>query len=118
MFAQSFFSFAGKSSADDVGIVNLQPIFSLPLGQGRSLSLGNSALIYDTSKSRWASLLLSANYGQVVGFAGYKWRPNAEVGYDFRGIFGTPKVDRPGRRRVAVAHPLMPVKTSLHVSTE
>ena len=91
LFAQTFFSFAGKSSAGDVGIVNLQPIFSLPLGGGRSLSLGNSALIYDTKKSRWASLMLGVNYGQVVGFAGRKWRPNAEIGYDFRDGFGTPR---------------------------
>jgi len=90
LFAQTFFSFAGKSSAADVGIVNVQPIFSLPLGDGRSLSLGNSALIYDTEKSSWASLMLGANYGQVVSFAGHKWRPNAEIDYDFRNSVGTP----------------------------
>ncbi len=84
LFAQTFFSFAGKRSAADVGIVNLQPIASLQLGAGRSLSLGNSALVYDTRKSRWASLLLSANYGQVVPFWGHSWRPNFEAGYDFR----------------------------------
>jgi hypothetical protein len=84
LFAQTFFSFAGNDSAPDVGIVNLQPIFSLPLGTGRSLSLGNSALIYDTAKSRWASLQLGLNYGQVVGWAGHKWRPNVEASYDFR----------------------------------
>lgn len=88
LFAQTFFSFAGNDSAADVGIVNLQPIFSLPLGGGRSLSLGNSALIYDTSKSRWASLQLGANYGHVVGFGGYKWRPNVELDYDFESIVG------------------------------
>jgi len=90
LFAQTFFSFAGNDSAADVGIVNLQPIFSLPLGGGRSLSLGNSALIYDTEKSRWASLQLGVNYGHVVGFGGHKWRPNVELDYDFRNSFGTP----------------------------
>jgi len=70
LFMQSFFSFAGKSSAPGVGIINLQPILSYQLGDGRSLSLGNSALLYDTEKSRWASLLASVNYGQVVGFGG------------------------------------------------
>ena len=49
----------------------------LPLGGGRSLSLGNSALVYDMESSRWTSLLLSVNYGQVVSFLGYKWRPNS-----------------------------------------
>ena len=91
LFAQTFFSFAGKGSAADVGIVNVQPIFSLPLGQGRSLSLGNSALIYDTRNSRWSSLMLGANYGQVVSFGGHKWRPNVELDYDFRDGFGTPR---------------------------
>jgi hypothetical protein len=91
LFAQTFFSFAGSSSAPDVGLVNLQPILSYQLGEGRSLSLGNSAFVYDTEKSRWASLALGANYGQVVTFAGHKWRPNVEVDYDFKDDYGNPK---------------------------
>ncbi len=91
LFVQSFFSFAGEASAPDVGILNIQPIFSWPLGGGRSLSIGNSALLYDTERSRWASLLASVNYGQVVTFAGHKWRPNVEVGYDFKDDPGNPK---------------------------
>ena len=92
LFAQTFFSFAGDDSAADVGIVNLQPIFSYQLGGGRSLSLGNSAFVYDTTKSRWASLALGVNYGQVVSLWGQKWRPNVEVDYDFQDRTGTPKV--------------------------
>jgi hypothetical protein len=91
LFAQTFFSYAGKDSAPNVGLMNLQPIFSYQLGDGRSLSLGNSALVYDTEKSRWASLNLGVNYGQVVGFAGHKWRPNVEVDYDFKDDYGNPK---------------------------
>ena len=91
LFTQTFFSFAGDDDAPDVGIVNLQPIFSYQLGGGRSLSLGNSALVYDTEKSRWASLNLGVNYGQVVTFAGHKWRPNIEADYDFRDVVGNPK---------------------------
>ena len=71
--------------------INLQPIFSYQLGDGRSLSLGNSALVYDTEKSRWASLNLGVNYGQVVTFAGHKWRPNIEADYDFKDDYGNPK---------------------------
>jgi hypothetical protein len=92
LFAQSFFSFAGKDSAPDVGLVNLQPIFSYQLGAGRSLSLGNSAIVYDFERSRWSSLLTSVNYGQVVSLWGQKWRPNIEVDYDFQDRTGTPKV--------------------------
>ena len=91
LFAQSFFSFAGKDGAPDVGLINLQPIFSYQLGDGRSLSLGNSAFVYDTHNSRWASLNLGLNYGQVVSFAGHKWRPNIEADYDFQDDYGNPK---------------------------
>jgi hypothetical protein len=88
LFTQTFFSFAGKSSAPAVGLMNIQPIYSYQLGEGRSLGLGNSALVYDFEKSRWSSLMLSVNYGQVVSFAGHKWRPNVEAGYDFKNDFG------------------------------
>jgi hypothetical protein len=91
LFAQSYFSYAGDDDAADVGIVNLQPIFSYRLGKGRSLSLGNSALIYDTEGRRWASLQLGLNYGQVLGFWGHKWRPNVEVDYDFKDDPGNPE---------------------------
>ncbi len=84
LFAQTFFSYAGDSHAPDVGLINLQPVFSYQLGKGRSLSVGNSAFIYDTENSRWSSLLLGVNYGFVVGWAGQKWRPNFEVDYDFK----------------------------------
>ena len=88
LFAQSFFSFAGDRNAPEVRLINLQPILGYQLGEGRSISLGNSALVYDFAKSRWSSLMLSANYGQVVGFWGHKWRPNLEAGYDFNNDFG------------------------------
>jgi hypothetical protein len=91
LFAQTFFSFAGSDNASDVGLINLQPIFSYPLGKGRTLSLGNSALVYDMENSRWASLQFGVNYGQVVSFGGHKWRPNVEVDYDFKDDPGNPK---------------------------
>jgi len=84
LFLQSFFSYAGDSDAADVGILNVQPILSYQLGRGRSLSLGTSSLVYDTEKSRCTSLMLGVNYGEVVGCAGHKWRPNFEVDYDFQ----------------------------------
>ena len=92
LFAQTFFSVAGDDAKPDVGVVNLQPIFSYQLGGGRSLSLGNSAFVYDTTKSRWASLALGVNYGQVISLWGQKWRPNVEVDYDFQDRTGNPKV--------------------------
>lgn len=92
LFAQTFFSVAGDDARPDVGIINLQPIFSYQMGGGRSLSLGNSAFVYDTKNSRWASLAVGANYGQVVTLWGQKWRPNVEVDYDFQDRVGTPKL--------------------------
>lgn len=91
LFTQTFFSYAGDSDAPDVGLVNLQPVFSYQLGKGRSLSVGNSAFVYDTENSRWASLMLGVNYGFVVGWAGHKWRPNFEINYDFKDDPGNSK---------------------------
>jgi hypothetical protein len=91
LFAQSFFSVAKQDGAADVGFLNLQPILGWQLGGGRSLSLGNSALIYDFERSRWASLLIGVNYGQVVSAWGQKWRPNVELDYDLRDVSGNPK---------------------------
>lgn len=88
LFAQTLFSYAGDDAAPDVGIINLQPIMSHPLGKGRSISLGNSALIYDIEKSQWTSLMVSVNYGQIVKLGGQKWKPNVEVGYEFKDDYG------------------------------
>lgn len=84
LFAQTFFSYAGDDDAADVGLINIQPVLSYQLGKGRSLSVGNSAFVYDTENSRWSSLMLGVNYGFVVGWKGQKWRPNFEVDYDFK----------------------------------
>jgi hypothetical protein len=91
LFTQTFFSIGGDKALPDVGIINIQPIFGYQLGQGRSLSLGSSALIYDTKHSRWSSLQLGVNYGQVVKAWGHMWRPNAEVNYDFQDRSGNPQ---------------------------
>ena len=91
LFTQTFFSIAGKADAPAVGILNLQPIFSYQLGGGRSLSLGNSALVYDTRQSRWQSLAAGLNYGQVLSLWGQKWRPNAEIDHDFQDRLGNPR---------------------------
>ena len=90
LFVQSYFSVAGKSSAANVGVINLQPILSHQLGGGRSISLGSSQLVYDVEKSRWASLQLGLNYGKVVSAFGQKWRPSVEADYDFRDLRGNP----------------------------
>lgn len=88
LFTQTFFSVGGDKALPDVGIINLQPIFGYQLGQGRSLSLGNSAFIYNTKLSRWDSLQLGLNYGQVLKAWGHMWRPNAEIDYDFQNRSG------------------------------
>ena len=47
--------------------------------------------MYDSERSRWASLQFSVNYGMVVSFIGQKWRRNVEVGYDFQDDIGNPQ---------------------------
>lgn len=91
LFMQSYFSVAGRDEAARVGVINLQPIFSHQLGGGRSLSLGSSQLVYDTANSRWSSLQLGLNYGQVLSAWGHKWRPSIEADYDFRDLRGNPR---------------------------
>lgn len=88
LFMQSYFSVAGDSKASDVGVINLQPIYSYQLGGGRSVSLGSSQLVYDTERSRWSSLQLGLSYGQVISAWGQKWRPSIEADYDFRDLPG------------------------------
>ena len=85
LFTQTFFSFAGKTTRRTSASSTSSPSSSYQLGEGRSLSLGNSALVYDTERSRWVVADAgSVNYGHVVGCAGHKWRPNIEVDYDFK----------------------------------
>jgi hypothetical protein len=83
LFLRSYWSIQGRSSAKDVGIVNLQPLYTLSLGGGRSLSLGDSQLEYDTAESKWKSLQFGIKFGQVFRAWGQKWKPTAEVDYDF-----------------------------------
>jgi len=69
LFVQSFFSLGGDATRPDVGI----------------------ALVYDTTRSRWSSLGLGLNYGQIVQFWGHTWRPNIELDHDFQDRPGNPK---------------------------
>ncbi len=106
LFAQTFFSFAGKDGAPDIGLDQPPAIFSYQLGDGRSLSLGNSALVYDTEKSRWASLNLGVNYGQVVSIRRAQVAPEHRGRLRLQGRLRQSEVDDPGEHRAAAAHPL------------
>ena len=83
LLLRSYFAIQGRKSAKNVGIVNLQPLYTLSLGGGRSLSLGDSQLEYDTAESKWKSLQFGIKFGQVFTGWGQKWKPTAEVDYDF-----------------------------------
>src|SRR5271165_74879 len=83
VFLRGYTSFAGSDKAKKVGIVNLQPLYVLKLGEGRALSLGETEAVYDTNKSRWKTLQVGLKFGQVVTIAGHKWKPTAEADYDF-----------------------------------
>ena len=91
---RTYWSVAGESSAKNVGIVNFQPNFTLQLGEGRTLSLGQTQLVYDTAASRWKSLQLGLKLGGVSrtrAWSGIRWKPTAEIDYDFRKIRGDPE---------------------------
>jgi len=88
---QSFFSFAGKDTTADVRLLNFQPIFSYQLAaddQFRSATARSCTTWRSRAGHRW---LASLSYGQVVSFAGHKWRPTIEAGYDFKDDTGNPK---------------------------
>jgi len=83
LYIRTYWSVSGESSAKDVGKVNLQPLYSLKLGHGQSLSLGQTQFVYDTIASRWNSLQVGLNYSRVFNLLGRRWTPNAEIDHDF-----------------------------------
>lgn len=88
---QSFFSVGGSSSAAHVGQINIQPVMALPLGEGRTLSLGSAGVLYDIERARWASIMPSLQYSWVTKLGGLNLRPQAEVSYELRDLTGNPK---------------------------
>ncbi len=89
-YVRSWFSINGPSYASNVGIVNLQPVLNIKLGDGQALSLGESQLEYDTVSSHWKSQRLGVKYDKVFTIGGRKWAPYAETGYDFESTKGNP----------------------------
>jgi hypothetical protein len=87
---RTWFSINGPSYASNVGIVNLQPVLNIKLGNGQALSLGETQLEYDTVTSHWKSLQLGVKYDKVFTIGGRKWAPYAETDYDFETTKGNP----------------------------
>ena len=83
MFVRSYSSFAGTERAKKVGIVNVQPLYTLKLGDGRTLSLGETEAVYNTAESKWKTLQVGLKFGQVVTLGSSKWKPTAEADYNF-----------------------------------
>lgn len=88
VFLREYSSFAGTETAKKVGIVNLQPIYDLSLGGGRSLSLGETEAVYDTATGKWKSLQVGLKFGQVFTIADHKWKATAEADYNFQDSSG------------------------------
>jgi hypothetical protein len=87
---RSWFSVNGPSYAKNVGIVNLQPVLNIKLGNGQALSLGESQLEWDTITNRWKSLQVGLKYDKAFTLADRKWAPYAEADYDFETRKGNP----------------------------
>jgi hypothetical protein len=88
---QSFFSIAGNDSARDVAQIALQPVMAIPLGGTKTLSLGNSGVLYDIERGRWASVAPSLQFSWLTNIGGLTWRPSFEVTYEFRDLPGNPR---------------------------
>jgi len=89
--AQTFFSIAGDDKARDVAQIALQPVMAIPLGGTKTLSLGNSGVLYDIERSRWASVAPSLQFSWLTDIWGLKWRPGLEVTHEFRDLPGNPR---------------------------
>lgn len=83
MFLRSYTSFAGSEKAKKVGIINLQPLYTLKVGNGSTLSLGETEAVYNTAESKWKTLQVGLKFGHVVTFGTGKWKPTAEADYNF-----------------------------------
>jgi hypothetical protein len=87
---RAWWSVDAPSYAKPVGIINLQPVINIKLGNGQALTLGQSQLEYDTVKGHWKSLQLGVRYDKVFTIADRKWTPYAETDYDFENTKGNP----------------------------
>ena len=93
----------GSDSAPDVGLINLQPIFSYQLGDGRSLSLGNSAL---RLRHREVALGVADARRQLRPGGrpvGPQVAPERRGRLRLQGRLRQPEVDVPRRHRAAAA---------------
>ena len=87
--AQSFFSFAGDGR--DVRQVAIQPVLAIPLGGTKTLSLGNSGVLYDLERSGWLSAAPSVQLSWMTDLWGMKLRPSFEVTHELRDLTGNPR---------------------------
>ena len=89
-YLRGWWSVDAPSNAKPVGIINLQPVLNIKLGNGQALTLGQSQLEYDTVKGHWKSLQLGVRYDKVFTIADRKWTPYVETDYDFEDTKGNP----------------------------
>lgn len=89
-YLRAWWSVDTPSNAKPVGIINLQPVVNIKLGNGQALSLGQTQLEYDTAKGHWKSLQLGLKYDKAFTIGGRKWAPYAEADYDFENTKGNP----------------------------
>jgi len=87
---RAWWSVDTPSNAKPVGIINLQPVLNIKLGDGQALSLGETQLEYDTVTSHWKSLQLGLKYDKVFTLGDRKWAPYFEADYDFEDTKGNP----------------------------
>jgi hypothetical protein len=89
-YLRAWWSLDAPSNVKPTGIINLQPVVNIKLGNGQALSLGQSQLEYDTVKGHWKSLQVGVKYDKAFTIGGRKWAPYAETDYDFENTKANP----------------------------
>ena len=89
--AQTFFSIAGDDKAGGVAQIALQPVMAISLGGTKTLSLGNSGVLYDIEHGRWASVAPSLQFSWLTDIGGLKLRPSLEVTQELLDLPGNPR---------------------------
>ncbi|KAE9629935.1 hypothetical protein [Parasedimentitalea maritima] len=70
LFNQNLFTVAGESGQPDVNISTLQPILSVPIGNGWSVGASDMTFVYDWEQNRFSSLPLGVKVAKLTSLGG------------------------------------------------
>lgn len=82
IFNQNFFG-------SNTGLSSIQPVLAYQLGDGYSLSAGDSQITYDWERSEWVNLPLGVALNKVTQVGGQPMKLSINPEYNFRDIQGS-----------------------------